>query len=223
MNNFPMARALVAAAVTVLAVAGCSSSAEPGSGTPSSATVAQDHNDADIRFAQGMIPHHQQAVEMAQLAPTRAQSPKVQDLAKRIQAAQDPEIKTMAAWLQRWGAPPASTGMDHGSMGHAGSGMMSAEQMGQLDQARGVAFDRLFLQMMVEHHKGAIEMSNAELRDGRSDAAKQLAQTIINAQQAEIIEMQALLQQLSPAPAGQLNPAPGGPSGDTGQNPHEGH
>ena len=173
-----------------LVAAACGDSG--GSATPSSAAF----NDADIAFAQGMIPHHKQAVEMADLAATRASSAKVKDLATRIKAAQGPEIATMTAWLKSWNKPVIAAGggmagMDHG--GDADMGMMSAANMKSLTASTGAAFDKMFLTMMIEHHKGAIDMAKTEQTDGKFAATKALAGSIVTAQQAEIDEMGKLL------------------------------
>jgi uncharacterized protein (DUF305 family) len=208
-----LARLLTATAITTFALAGCASGTEPapaGSGTPSSsssATAQGESNDADVTFAQGMIVHHRQAVEMAELAAGRTENPQVLDLATRIGAAQEPEIATLTGWLQEWGAEvPAEGdmsgmgGMDHSGMESMGGmegmgGMMTPEQMTALDQASGPDFDRMFLEMMVEHHRGAVEMAQTELDEGADAEALALAQQIIDTQQAEITEMESLLQQ----------------------------
>ncbi|MGH3825381.1 MAG: DUF305 domain-containing protein [Pseudonocardiaceae bacterium] len=193
---------LVAVAATALpvsaALAGCGTSATPP--PSSSATIAQAHNQADVTFAQAMIPHHAQAVAMSAMAAQRAASSQVKDLAARIQAAQQPEIDQMIGWLRAWNASVPSTNSPMGGMGqmdHGGSGavhgMMSKDQMQQLGQASGDAFDRMFLQMMITRHQGAVTMSEAELTDGQYPEARQLAQRIIDAQQREITEMETLL------------------------------
>ena len=106
------------------------------SSSPSGQSAPGAHNDADVAFATDMIPHHAQAVAMAKMVPTRASSQQVKDLATQIQAAQDPEIKLMSGWLEAWGEPvPAAGEMQHGD------GMMSMEEMGQLETATGAAFD----------------------------------------------------------------------------------
>ncbi|WP_280486475.1 DUF305 domain-containing protein [Nocardia farcinica] len=164
-------------------------------GATTGATGAAAHNDADVAFAQEMIPHHRQAVEMAALVPERSTDPRVRDLAARIQQAQDPEIATMTGWLQSWGAPVDSGG--HAGMGHGDMsmpGMMTDEQMAQLQAARGAEFDRMWLTMMIAHHEGAVQMSRTELAQGADPAAKALAQQIIDGQQAEIDQMRGLLQ-----------------------------
>lgn len=205
------ARLLTAVAVASLILTGCASGADTsaGSAPPGSSTSAGaqgEHNDADVTFAQGMIPHHRQAVEMADLAAGRSTNPAVLELAARIGGGQQPEIDTMTGWLQEWGAEvPAAgggmggmAGMDHGGMGGMGgmNGMMTPEQMQGLQQASGPAFDRSFLEMMTGHHRGAVEMAQVELRDGADPRALELAQTIIDTQQAEITEMETLLGQV---------------------------
>ncbi|MGH3548724.1 MAG: DUF305 domain-containing protein [Pseudonocardiaceae bacterium] len=194
---------LAAAAVTGGLLAGCGTTSTSPAGAPPAAssttgTGQQQHNQADITFLQGMIPHHAQAIAMAQLAPTKAASPQVKDLADRIQAEQGPEIAQMSGLLRSWGAPvPATTeGMTGMQPGHAGMpGMMSDQQMQQLTATSGAAFDRMFLQMMIAHHQGAVTMSQTELTRGSNPAARHLAQQIITGQQAEISQMQTLLQQ----------------------------
>lgn len=175
------------------------------------ATIAADavFNAGDVTFAQGMIPHHKQAVEMATIAldPARNAGAKVKDLATRIQGAQDPEIKLMTGWLSEWGQPvDAMAGMDHSNMdaeametmagmaGMAGmEGMMTAAEMTGLEAATGPAFDKLWLDMMVRHHQGAVGMSKTLKTAGKAAVVKELAGQIITAQEAEIAEMQKLL------------------------------
>jgi uncharacterized protein (DUF305 family) len=196
---------LVAAAAAALtlgaALGGCGTTATSPSASPtSSAPVTQAHNQADIAFAQGMIPHHAQAIAMSKLASQRAGSSQVKDLAARIQAAQQPEIAQMSGWLRAWNAPVPSADSPMGGMGqmHNGAsgampGMMSSDQMQQLAQSTGIAFDRMFLQKMIAHHRGAVTMARTELGEGQNPDARQLAQRIIDTQQREITEMQSLL------------------------------
>jgi uncharacterized protein (DUF305 family) len=144
-------------------------------------------------FAQQMIPHHRQAIDMAKLAATRAKSPEVKKLATQIEGAQDPEITTMTGWLKEWGAamPEESMpGMDHGK---DMPGMMTDADMTSMTKASGAAFDRMFLTMMIKHHEGAITMAKDEQAKGSSAPAKTLAGTIITAQTAEIATMRELL------------------------------
>ena len=158
---------------------------------PATSQAPRKHNQADVTFAQGMVVHHQQAIEMSKSATDRAGSPEVRELAEQIAAAQRPEIDLLNGWLRDWGAAPAQ------HSGHGGhqqmDGMMSAEQMRGLAQASGADFDRRFLSMMIEHHEGAVSMARAELKSGAFPEAKQLAQRIIDAQRAEIDTMRGLL------------------------------
>ncbi len=203
MKRTPMLLAAGLASIT-LAACGTSSttSATPAATAPSSSATAgatgQAHNAADVTFAQGMIPHHKQAVMMAQQASSRAKSPAVKALAAQIQSAQDPEITTMTGWLTSWGQPTEQSGMsgmaghDMGSMG----GMMSDADMTRLSKLTGAAFDREFLTMMTAHHNGAIEMARTQLAQGQYPPAKALAQNIITGQSAEIAKMKTLLTQV---------------------------
>jgi len=156
------------------------------------------HNDADVTFAQEMIPHHRQAVEMAALAEGRSQDPDVRGLAEDVEAAQAPEITTMTEWLEAWGEDVPTDSMDRSDMGHGSSeampGMMSAEGIAELEQAEGVAVDRLFLELMVEHHEGALEMARTRQAEGEIPDALALAERIEADQVAEIAEMQHLLE-----------------------------
>jgi uncharacterized protein (DUF305 family) len=161
----------------------------PSSPSPSGPEEAGQFNDADVEFAQNMIPHHEQAVEMSELAATRASSPQIKQLAEQIKAAQAPEIATMTSWLSVWGKSTEPVG-GHG--GHTMPGMMTETDMGKLNAAEGAAFDRMFAQMMIAHHQGAIEMAKAEQADGANAKAKQLAATIAKTQQAEIATMRKL-------------------------------
>lgn len=158
----------------------------------SSSNPAGDFNEADVTFATDMIPHHRQAVAMAELAGSRAKSPEVKVLAKQIMEAQDPEIQTMSGWLTAWGesVPDDMSGMD---MSTSMPGMMSSDDMDALMNASGAEFDQMFLTMMIEHHNGAIEMAKTEQADGRYPDAVALAQQIESAQTAEISTMQDLL------------------------------
>lgn len=185
-------------------MAGCGGGDTPHEGghaspsAPSPAQVTTDHNGADITFAQNMIPHHQQAVEMAAMAESRASDPKVKALAAKIKQAQQPEIEQMTRWLTEWGAPlpsmPAPTGGQSGHRGHGDmTGMMTAEEMSAMGAATGAEFDRMFLQLMIRHHQGAVQMAGTEQQQGENAAAKDLAGRIITVQNDEIAQMQAML------------------------------
>ena len=168
-------------------------------GDDSTSGASGDHNDQDVTFATEMIPHHAQAVQMAEVAIANAESQDVRDLAEDISAAQEPEIEQMSSWLEAWGEDvPDTEGDDMGGMDHGGAdgmpGMMSSDEMDELGSASGPAFDEMFLSMMIEHHEGAIEMAQTEQADGESQDAIDLAETIEETQTAEIETMKAMLE-----------------------------
>jgi uncharacterized protein (DUF305 family) len=200
--------ALPAAVAATLVLAGCGTSDTPGtsgtSGTSDTTTTAsgasrapasQTKNAADVEFLTMMIPHHAQAVEMADLALTQATDPKLKALAPKIKAAQAPEIELMTGWLTGWGepVPAAAGGHDMPGMRDDTGGMMSAREMTVLGKANGPTFDRMWLQMMIRHHQGAVEQAKTELAQGTNPESKQLAQAIIDSQSAEITQMNAIL------------------------------
>lgn len=184
------------------------SAASPSSPSPASEDAA--HNDADVTFAQGMIPHHQQAIEMSDmLLGKQGIDPTVVSLAEQIKSAQGPEIEQMQAWLEEWGAGatpmPSSTVMpghdmsggadmdEMPGMGGGGHGMMSDADMAALQNAQGADAGRLFLTQMIEHHKGAITMAQQEIDTGQFPQAVGLARNIVSSQQKEITTMQGML------------------------------
>lgn len=175
--------------IGALLLSGCSST---GMANSDAHTIMESQLDtsvyssSDIMFAQMMIPHHQQAVDMSTLAETRTTNPEILALAQQIKNAQAPEIQQMTAWLESAGA-----GMD---MGHdmGMDGMLTDEQMTALSNATGADFDKLYLQGMIAHHEGAIQM--AQMIVGSNNAeAKELAAAIISSQTAEIEKMKTLL------------------------------
>ncbi|WP_461666046.1 DUF305 domain-containing protein [Gordonia sputi] len=232
-NTIRRTRMLAACAViaAVVGIAGCSTS-DSGSDSASStsteasrnATSSQSasadstkHNAADVTFNQMMIPHHQQAIAMADLVPSRTENTAVRELATQIKNAQQPEIDQMTQRLASWGVSttPDSQGaqdhgtMDHGSVDHGsvdhgsmdmgnggeGMGMMSAQEMAAMENARGQEFDTLWLKGMIAHHQGAIDMAKTELANGIDPASRALAEQITTSQQAEIAGMRSMLGQ----------------------------
>ncbi|WP_181698954.1 DUF305 domain-containing protein [Nocardia sp. GTS18] len=192
-------------AVVVLAAAGCGDD-DAGNGDALSSTAtgisatsvtttsppSSNYNDADVTFLQMMYSHHAQAIEMSDLVPSRSQDTEVIDLAAKIKAAQQPEMTQMQSLLEGFGKPvPSGDGM----MGHDMPGMMSPEQMSSLEGMSGPDFDRMWLEMMISHHEGAVEMAQTEIATGANDQAKQLAQSVVSAQQAEIDQMKGMLAQ----------------------------
>lgn len=183
--------------IAALLIASCGGGGTSGLDAHSSATrstggastpATAGHNGQDVMFAQMMIPHHQQAIVMARQAARKAASPRVRELAVRIEKAQQPEIDEMTGWLKEWGAPmPSPGGM------HNGEGMMSEQEMRRLGTLSGKSFDTAFLQMMIRHHQGAIAMARDEQAHGDNPDAKALAASIITSQSAEITTMRQLL------------------------------
>lgn len=200
-----LAGVAVTAAVLVSACGGTDSSGsgmDHGSGMATSAPAASASagvvvNDADVMFAQMMVEHHRQAIEMASLADTRAANSQVKALAVKIKQAQQPEIDTMTGWLSAWGKPAPMPGMSAGmdmDMSHESMpGAMTSADMTKLSQVKGAAFDKQFLTMMIAHHQGAVTMAKQEGAQGSNPDAKALAAKIVTDQQAEITQMQDLL------------------------------
>jgi uncharacterized protein (DUF305 family) len=193
----PLAATAIAATI---ALAGCSgtpgtsSTSMPGmdhgmmgSSGPATAPAA-DHNAADVMFAQMMIPHHEQAIEMSEMILKKQGVPaEVTALANRIKAAQGPEIEKMKGWLKDWNQSmqmPSGHGMD---------GMMGEDDIAKLEAAQGKEAAKLFLTQMITHHEGAITMAKTESASGKNSDAVQLSKDIISAQEAEINEMRQLL------------------------------
>ncbi|MDQ0677340.1 uncharacterized protein (DUF305 family) [Arthrobacter pascens] len=194
--------ATATAIAAAIALAGCGSGGPGSSGTsmpgmdhggsassaPStSAPAAADHNAADVTFAQMMIPHHAQAVEMSDMILMKQDIPaEVTDLATKIKAAQGPEIETMTGWLKSWNEPTMPSG-------HSMEGMVGEEDMKKLEAAQGTEAAKLFLSQMVAHHEGAVTMAKTEGTAGKNADAVSLSKAIVTGQEAEIQEMQRLL------------------------------
>ena len=223
MNKKTLAVGAMALAV-VFTAAACSdtdtgTTAATSSATTSATTSAADeaaaHNDADVMFAQMMIPHHSQAIEMSDMLLAKEGIPEeVTALAEQIKAAQGPEITQLESWLEQWGEPTEmpetgnndmpgmDEGMDEGMDGMEGmegmqmEGMMSEEDMQALSDAQGTDAARLFLEQMIAHHEGAIDMAQTEIEDGQFPDAVEMARTIVDTQQQEIDTMRQLEAQL---------------------------
>lgn len=204
-----MRAALIVIAGTAIALSGCSAEPPPAQQADSTAPVIapgkpgeeartlspseaatavppDKANAADVTYVQDMIVHHRQAIDMALLAPSRARADKVKRIAARIQDAQGPEIQYMTSWLEQQGQKVP----DHHA-GHAGMpGMATPEQLEQLKAASGAEFDRLFLTLMITHHRGAIEMSTKAITTGSHQRINELATEVGVEQTAEIRRMQ---------------------------------
>ena len=187
-------RGVATAALALAAVlGGCS---DGGDGPAASA--GQTFNDADVKFAQTMIPHHEQAVEMTDLVLAKSGlDPEVTALAQKIKDTQGPEMTTMTELLAAWNQPLIP---DHGAEADEhhwdAEGMLTPEQMQELAAADGSAAHELFLVGMIEHHEGAIAMVQDEIDNGANPDAQRLAQAIKDGQTAEIDQMKGLLSRL---------------------------
>jgi uncharacterized protein (DUF305 family) len=177
-----MRRIAVAAAAMAL-LAACGQTADKGTQAPATLQPSQ----ADVTFAQSMIPHHQQAIEMAAFIQGHSTRPELIKLAGDITTTQSNEIARMRNWLRSWGKPEAMEGMNHDQM--AMPGMMDQGEMDELKGLQGGQFDAAFVDMMSRHHQGAIEMANTELKDGSLPEVKQLARQIVSAQQREVRQL----------------------------------
>jgi uncharacterized protein (DUF305 family) len=195
-KRYPILAGLGITAVLTLSACGTDDAVTGTSdGTSSTAPSTSEAADAgqkgDVMFAQMMIPHHKQAVEMADQALQKDASPKVTELAEQIKAAQGPEIETMTKWLEEWKAPMTA---EQGHGGHGGGGgMMDDGDMKDLSAARGPAFDEMWLTMMIEHHEGAVDMAQDVLKTTSNPEVKEMAQAIVDGQNKEIATMKALL------------------------------
>ena len=168
------------ALVALVLLAGCSSA------------VNSDNNlsSRDVMFAQMMIPHHQQAIEMSDLALKNSTNQEIRDLATKIKGEQAPEIRLMESWTE------GNMGSHMGSHdGHMMNGMLSEEEIHELENTSGVEFNRLFLKGMIAHHEGAIEMAR-DVENSKNEEVSKLARSIITSQRAEIEYMKELLKRL---------------------------
>ncbi len=196
-RSHTLAAVLATAALGLTACGSDGSGSAPSSSPSSSSTTVTVHNQQDVAFASDMIPHHQQAVRMARMAEAGLASAEVRKLAADIEAAQGPEIEQMSGWLRAWGqdVPSGSmSGMD--GMGEGDepmAGMMSEGDLARLDDARGAAFDRMWLRGMIGHHEGAVAMAETEIAQGRNGDAVALARDIRASQSRELRTMEALL------------------------------
>jgi uncharacterized protein (DUF305 family) len=164
---------------------------------PGDATVAEQPgpNDADKTFIRDMIVHHEQAVYMAGLAPERASSSDVKGLASRIHDVQGPEIDMMNRWLSQHSVPTVDPNAPHGHGGGGGAmpGMATQEQLDALKNAKGAAFDTLFLQLMIAHHQGALSMADEVRKSGVDVRVQEIADDVTAEQSDEIRRMQKWL------------------------------
>jgi len=183
--------AVLAAAATLSACGGAGDHYDRSSSAPAAADQqGSPHNASDISFAEGMIPHHQQAIALAALVPSRSTNPAVVKIAAAISAQQDPEVTAMRALLVQWQVDPAAE--PHHDMG-SGEGMVDDATMARLKTLNGAAFDNLWLQSMITHHEGAIAMAKVEVAQGQSPDLIAMANNIVAVQQAEIGQLQQIM------------------------------
>jgi uncharacterized protein (DUF305 family) len=172
-------------------------SADPTSKASSGASA--DFNDADVSFVSGMVPHHEQAVEMADIVLADEPAPEVADIAEQIKAAQQPEIEQLNQMLDHFGTAADSSGGHGGAHGGGGApmhgGMMTEQELAEFEAASGTDAERRFLTLMIAHHEGAIEAAETELAEGEYAPARELAESIRDSQAAEIEQMEQLLAQ----------------------------
>ena len=179
--------------VVLLSACGGSSGADVVGDVVEDVASSVKFNDADVMFAQMMIPHHEQAIEMSDIAldPTVGASDAVKALAASIKSAQDPEIATMTGFLSSWKQGlTVDESVDHSDMM---SGMLTVDEISKLSTLRGAEFDRAWMLGMIAHHEGAIEMAKDVIPDGTNAAVRTLANAIVAAQDSEIAEMRKLL------------------------------
>lgn len=190
---------------TALALTAAACGNDDASTATSSEVSTTEHNDADVEFAADMLQHHAQALSMVDLTEGRTLDPEVQQLAEQIRDAQAPEIDTFTGWLTDWNEEVPKTtddgGHDMDDMGDMDSmndenmpGMMSDDDMGALENASDDEFQTMWLEMMIEHHEGAVEMAKTEQSDGQYKPAVDLAGDIVESQSAEIDTMKDLLE-----------------------------
>ena len=196
MKRYLSLSALGVAAVVMLAGCGAADPGESAAGS-SGTEVSGEHNDADVMFAQMMIPHHEQAVQMSDVVLAKdGLSPEITELATQVKDAQAPEIETMTGWLDAWGEPVEGHHMESADGEDGMDGMLSEDQMGELEAAEGEEAARMFLESMTAHHNGAVDMAQEEIENGENPEAIALAVDIVETQEAEIEEMKELLAEL---------------------------
>ena len=156
--------------------------------------------EADVEFAAMMVPHHRQALRMAELAPERARDEGVRTLAARITAGQGAEIDVLESWLdERGGVAGAAALQDHhhgGADAHDMPGAVTPAQLQQLAEARGAEFDALFLELMIPHHQGALAMAAEALDEGTDVRVQEMATDVGVTQEVEVQRMRELLERV---------------------------
>ena len=184
---------LAITATAVLPASGCVVIAGPESST-NQGQASSEYSANDLMFAQMMIPHHEQAVELSELALEVSTSDAIRDLATRIRDGQAPEVDLMQGWLDSVGV--GSMMEAHSMEGHGMSGMVSEEDFDTLRSLESPEFDRLFLELMIAHHEGALDMVEM-ISESENSEVSALATAIVEVQTSEIEEMKSLMTSLS--------------------------
>jgi uncharacterized protein (DUF305 family) len=187
------------AALVLAAIAACAGSKEPTEQPSPRLHSRYPYTEADVRFMTGMIGHHAQALAMAALAPRNGASPEIRRLAERITAGQQDEIGTMERWLRAKGKPAPDP--QHAMHDQPMPGILTEAQMGELEQARGPEFDRLFLTYMIQHHRGAVAMVKQLYGTpgaAQDDTVFKFADDVGVDQTTEIARMERMLDALPP-------------------------
>lgn len=195
----------------VLLAAGCASAVAGPASAPSAPYPQAPRlpfTEADVTFMSGMIPHHAQAIVMSALVPERTENVQIRLLAERISVSQDDEIAIMQMWLRDRGqhVPPADAthhvhrmnGTEHAMLM---PGMLTPEELAQLDRARGAEFDRLFLTFMIRHHEGALTMVDTLFGSygaGQDEDVFRFASDVFADQTSEIARMREMLESMAP-------------------------
>jgi len=207
-----LAARVAAASAAVLAavvLAACSGPADSAGGqaagpfpeTPVITGEPAGYNADDVSFATNMIPHHEQAIELSKLVADRSTNPELTALAGQIASVQQPEINIMNVFLVQWNENPEAgiyPGDGHAGHGQTMQGMVDDATMARLESLKGVEFDRLWLESMISHHQGAIEMAKAEIANGKNVDAIAMATTMVKTQEAEIGQMKQMLEGSKP-------------------------
>jgi uncharacterized protein (DUF305 family) len=192
---------IVALLAVVSASVGCGTDDVAPRPVTHTAAGGETYNDADVEFASDMIQHHAQALAMVDLTIDRRLDPAINQLAEDVRMAHGQEIEQMTDWLQDWDRPIPETVRDHANAhGDAGTetgsdlpGMMSVEQLAALEASDGAEFEDAWIQLMIEHHQGAIELARTQQSDGEHPGAVELAKSIETAQLEEVSTMEVLL------------------------------
>ena len=183
----------LAAAAAIFALSACSTATDTKDKAAASSSAAAEqgtaHNSDDVMFAQMMIPHHEQAVELSAMAPQHTNNTELIKLSGEVLKQQQPEINTMKADLIEWGVNPDDPTARGGHM----TGMVDEATLAKLKTLQGAEFDKLWLQSMISHHEGAIEMAKSEIANGKNPDIKALADAIVSGQQTQIDQMKKML------------------------------